>query len=100
MKNDVFLQLSAVTACLYHCPSTVVPQGSPRHSCDPVKSIGKQLNPCTVLGRRFCALKMGPASLLFIMLIYTVITMEMSLVFFFVYSLLLIVVNKFFLYIK
>lgn len=79
MKNDVFLQLSVVTACLYHCPPTVVPQGSPHHSCDPVKSIGKQVNPCTVLGRRFCALRMGPASLLFILLIYTVITMEMSL---------------------
>lgn len=82
MKNDVFLQLSAVTACLYHRRPTVVPQGSPRHSCDPVKTIGKQVNPCTVLGRRFCALRMGPASLLFIVLIYTVITMEMSLVFF------------------
>lgn len=81
MKKDVFLQLSAVTACLYHRPPIVVPQGSPRHSCDPVKSIGKQVNPCAVLGR-FCALRMGPASLLFIMLIYTVITMEMSLVFF------------------
>lgn len=100
MKNDVFLQPSAVTACLYHHPLTVVPQGSPRHSCDPVESIGKQVNPCTVLGRRFCALRMGPASLLFIVLIYTVITMETSLVFFFVHSLLLVVVNKFFLYIK
>lgn len=79
MKNDVFLQLSAVTVCLYHCPPTVVPQGSPHRSCDPVKSIGKQVNPCTVLGRRFCALRMGSASLLFILLIYTVITMEMSL---------------------
>lgn len=99
MKNDVFLQLSAVTMCLYHCPPTVVPQGSPHHSCDPIKSVGKQVNPCTVLGRRFCALRMGPASFLFILLIYTVITMEMSLVFFFfVHSLL--VVNMFFLYIK
>lgn len=59
MKKDVFLQVSAVTACLYHRPPTVVPQGSPRHSCDPVKSIGKQVNPCTVLGRRFCALRNG-----------------------------------------
>lgn len=82
MKNDVFLQLSAVTACLYHCLPTVVPQGFPRHSSDSVKSIWKQVNPCTVLGRRFCALRMGPASLLFIVLIYTVITVEMSLVFF------------------
>lgn len=79
MKNDVFPQLSVVTACLYHCPPTVVPQGSPHHSCNPVKSIGKQVNPCTVLGKRFCALRMGPTSLLFILLIYTVITMEMSL---------------------
>lgn len=41
---------------------------------------------------------MGPASLLFILLIYTVITMEMSLGGVFVHSLL--VVNMFFLYIK
>lgn len=90
----------SVSSSSNRCSSGVSPP-----FCDPVGSVGKHTNPCTVLGRRFCALRMGPASLLFIVLIYTVIITEMSLVllyiyFFFVRSLLLVAVNKVFLYIK